>query len=101
MAGDVKKQSENKLLFFDQDRPSISKFDEKTRKFTTSKTVNILNDSQFLTINDQRYELFRQHEQTLPNELITPVFLQSASSYTSSIDQTNTLLILILRNLIF
>jgi hypothetical protein len=33
--------------------PSISKFDEKTRKFTTSRTVNILNDQYHEYFTDQ------------------------------------------------
>jgi hypothetical protein len=44
--------------------PSISKFDEKTRKFITSKTVNILNEPQLMNSNNQHqwqhYELTNQ-----------------------------------------
>ena len=90
MAGDVKKE----IVFLNQDRPSISKFDEKTRKFTTSKTVNILNGSQLMSKNNQHqwqhYELFQQPEKSFSNKLISPILLHSASS---SIEQTNTLLI--------
>lgn len=90
MAGDVKKE----IVFLNQDRPSISKFDEKTRKFTTSKTVNILNGSQLMSRNNQHqwqhYELFQQPEKLFSNKLISPILLHSASS---SIEQTNTSLI--------
>jgi hypothetical protein len=90
MAGDVKKE----IVFLNEDRPSISKFDEKTRKFTTSKTVNILNDPQFTIKNNQhqwqRYELFQQPEKSVPNKLISPILLHSASS---SIEPTTTSLI--------
>jgi hypothetical protein len=87
MAGDVKKE-----IF--SLNPSISKFDEKTRKFITSKTVNILNEPQLMNIHNQHqwqhYELFREHEKSLTNKLISPILMQST---TSSIEQTDTLLI--------
>jgi len=94
MAGDVKKE----MFSLDQDRPSISKFDEKTRKFTTSKIVNILNDPQPPNITNQhqwqRYELSQRYEQSFSNRLISPVLLQSGTSSASSIEQiTNTSLI--------
>jgi hypothetical protein len=63
--------------------PSISKFDEKTRKFITSKTVNILNEPKLMNNNQhqwQHYELFRQQ---------SPILIQSPSS--SIIEQTDTL----------
>jgi hypothetical protein len=63
--------------------PSISKFDEKTRKFITSKTVNILNESELMNKNQhqwQHYELFRQQ---------SPILIQSPP--TLSIEQTDTL----------
>ena len=91
MAGDVNKQSEPKLSFLADDRLSISQFDRTTRKFTTSKTVNILNDPQLMNISDQhqwqRYELLRQHEQSLSKKLISPVFVPSAPSSATSIEQ--------------
>ncbi|CAF1325286.1 unnamed protein product [Adineta steineri] len=65
MAGDVKKE----MYFLDQDRPTVTTYDEKTRKFITSKTVNI-------------------HEQLSANKLFSPVLIQSASSCASSIEQT-------------
>jgi hypothetical protein len=81
MAGDV-----NKPFFLNNDndrRSSISKFDEITRKFTTSKTVNILHDPHLMTLHDehqcQRYELYRRHEQLLPNKLISPILSQQSA----------------------
>jgi hypothetical protein len=53
--------------------------------------VNILNDPQLMNINKQhewqRYELFRQYKQSLPNEVISPILVQSTGS---SIEPTNT-----------
>ena len=67
-----------------EDRPSISKFDEKTRKFTTSKTVNILNDHHLMNLCDQhqwqRHELSRRHEQACLEKLTSPIPNQSATS---------------------
>ena len=54
-----------------------SKFDESTRKFTTSQTVNILHDPHLMHLTDQhqwqRYDLYRRHEQTFPKTLISPI----------------------------
>jgi hypothetical protein len=47
--------------------PSISKFDEKTRKFITSRTLNILNDHQFFPDEDITEDLRLLIEQRLPD----------------------------------
>ena len=67
---------------------------ERNRKFTTSTTVNIFNDSQLKNIQEQhewqRYELFRRHEQFLPNRVISPIKTQSTCSSASSIELIHT-----------
>jgi hypothetical protein len=72
----------------------IDKLNETNRKFTTSTTVNILNDPQLMNIQEQhdwqRYELFRRYEQSLPNKIISPIRTQSTDSSASSIEPTNT-----------
>jgi hypothetical protein len=76
MAGDVNKQ--------------IETLNETNRKFTTTTTVNILNDPQLMNIHEQhewqRYELFRRYEQLLPNKIISPIQNQSTCSSASSIE---------------
>ena len=93
MAGDVNKQPDPKLSFLGDDRLAISQFDRTTRKFTTSKTVNILNDPQLMNISDQhqwqRYELLRQHEQSLSKTLLSPIFVPSAPTSAASVEQTS------------
>lgn len=67
-----------------EDRPSVSEFDEKTRKFTTSKTVNILNDPNLMTLknhhNWERYELARRHEHSFLQKLTSPILARSSAS---------------------
>ncbi|CAF1227931.1 unnamed protein product [Adineta ricciae] len=85
MAGDVKKD----VLSISEDRSTVSKFDEKTRKFTTSKILNVSNDSPITTSSSrlqwQHYEL---SQQALPKRIVSPMLPQSTSSYTSSIEPT-------------
>ena len=85
MAGDVKKD----VLSTSEDRSTVSKFDEKTRKFTTSKILNVSNDSPITTSSSrlqwQHYEL---SQQALPKRIVSPMLPQSTSSYTSSIEPT-------------
>ncbi|CAF0778985.1 unnamed protein product [Rotaria sp. Silwood1] len=87
MTEDIKKQSE-----------TIDRLNETNRKFTTSTTVNILNDLQLMNIHEQhdwqRYELFRKYEQLLPNKTTSPFIAQSNCSSASSIEPTNTPLII-------
>ncbi|CAF0899639.1 unnamed protein product [Rotaria sordida] len=87
MTEDIKKQSD-----------TIDKLNETNRKFTTSTTVNILNDLQLMNIHEQhecqRYELYRKYEQSLPNKTTSPFIAQSNSSSASSMEPTNTSLII-------
>ncbi|CAF3943537.1 unnamed protein product [Rotaria sordida] len=77
MTEDIKKQSD-----------TIDKLNETNRKFTTSTTVNILNDLQLINIHEQhecqRYELYRKYEQLLPNKTTSPFIAQSNSSSASN-----------------
>ncbi|UJR08714.1 hypothetical protein I4U23_012971 [Adineta vaga] len=82
MAGDVKKD----MFSLDQNRPTESKFDEKIRKYITSKTVNILNDPPLTNTTPQHYELSSQ-QSSLSKKIISPMLPPSTSSYTSSIEQ--------------
>jgi len=71
----------------------VNKQNNTNRKYTTSTTVNILNDPQLMNIHEQhecqRYELFRRYEQLLPNKIISPIRTQSTCSSASSIEPTN------------
>ncbi|CAF3830326.1 unnamed protein product [Rotaria magnacalcarata] len=73
---------------------TIDKLNETNRKFTTSTTVNILNDLHLMNIREQhewqRYELFRKYEKTMPNKTKSPLIAQSHSSSSSSIEPINT-----------
>jgi hypothetical protein len=68
----------------------IETLNNTNRKYTTSTTVNILNDPQLMNIHEQhecqRYELFRRYEQLLPNKNISPIKTQSTCSSASSIE---------------